>query len=185
MTTLETARLTLRPWRDADAAALYRCARDPEVGPRAGWPPHASEADSLRVIREVLGVPETYAIVVRDREPADEPVGSVGLKVGDASDLARSGREAEVGCWVARELWGRGLVPEACAELVRHAFRDLRLEALWYGFYEGNAQSRRVAEKLGFEPHHVIEDEPRPLLGDTARTHAWLLERGRWEASRA
>ena len=30
---LETTRLTLRPWRESDAAALFRYARDPSVGP--------------------------------------------------------------------------------------------------------------------------------------------------------
>ena len=33
MTQLETSRLILRPWCDSDDQALYRWARDPEVGP--------------------------------------------------------------------------------------------------------------------------------------------------------
>lgn len=37
---LETERLILRPWEEKDAAALYEYARDPRVGPAAGWPPH-------------------------------------------------------------------------------------------------------------------------------------------------
>lgn len=181
MAAIETERLVLRPWEERDADALFRWARDPEVGPRAGWPAHASVEESRRVIREVLGVPETYAIVVRGREPADEPVGSVGIKIGAASDLTRSGLEGELGCWIARELWGRDYVPEALHALMAHAFRDLRLQTLWYAYYEGNEQSRRVSEKLGFLPHHVIEDEPRPLLGDTARTCARVLTRDDWE----
>ena len=39
---METKRILLRPWRDDDAAALFKYASDPEVGPRAGWPPHKS-----------------------------------------------------------------------------------------------------------------------------------------------
>ena len=35
---LETERLFLRPWEDGDAEDLYRYARDPAVGPIAGWP---------------------------------------------------------------------------------------------------------------------------------------------------
>ena len=37
--TLETERLILRPWQEADAEALYTYAKDPAVGPPAGWPP--------------------------------------------------------------------------------------------------------------------------------------------------
>ena len=36
----ETERLILRPWAESDAQDLYRLARDPAVGPIAGWPPH-------------------------------------------------------------------------------------------------------------------------------------------------
>ena len=42
----ETERLRLRPWREDDAAALYRYASDPLVGPATGWLPHTDEADS-------------------------------------------------------------------------------------------------------------------------------------------
>lgn len=179
-TTLTTDRLILRPWREDDAAALYLLARDPEVGPRAGWPPHVDEADSLRVIREVLSMPETYALTMRDGDP-DAPVGAISLMFGAASALANGTQEAELGYWVGRPFWGRGLVPEASRELIRHGFEDLALRCVWCGRYEGNEQSRRVQEKLGFVPDHVIENDPRPLLGDAARTHVSVLTRERWE----
>lgn len=38
---IETDRLILRPWGgDSDAEALFLYASDPDVGSRAGWPPH-------------------------------------------------------------------------------------------------------------------------------------------------
>lgn len=51
MTQLETSRLILRPWCDSDDQALYRWARDPEVGPSAGWAPHTSVENSREIIR--------------------------------------------------------------------------------------------------------------------------------------
>ena len=38
----ETDRLILRPWVESDAESLYEYAKDPEVGPIAGWPTHES-----------------------------------------------------------------------------------------------------------------------------------------------
>ena len=73
---LETDRLFLRPWRDEDAKDLYQYAKDPRVGPIAGWPPHTSVEDSLRVIRTVLSDPETYAVVLKQ---TGQPVGSAGI----------------------------------------------------------------------------------------------------------
>ena len=47
MTILTTPRLLLRPFREGDAAELYDYAKDPRVGPIAGWPPHTSVENSL------------------------------------------------------------------------------------------------------------------------------------------
>ena len=77
---LITSRLLLRPWQESDAEALYRYAKDPAVGPVAGWPPHTSVADSLEIIRTVFAAPETYAVVLKE---TGEPVGSVGIMFGD------------------------------------------------------------------------------------------------------
>ena len=61
---LETERLILRPWEEADAEECYQYVKDPRVGPIAGWPVHTSVENSRQVIRDVLMVPETYAIVL-------------------------------------------------------------------------------------------------------------------------
>lgn len=74
---LVTDRLILRPFLERDAEALFAQAKDPRIGPAAGWPPHKSPADSLRVIREIFNRPEVYAIVRRDTA---DPVGAVGFQ---------------------------------------------------------------------------------------------------------
>ena len=54
MPTLETPRLLLRPWQEEDAADLYEYARDPGVGPIAGWPAHKSEEESRQILRDFV-----------------------------------------------------------------------------------------------------------------------------------
>ena len=39
---LETERLILCRWEESDAEDLYEYAKDPGVGPIAGWPSHQS-----------------------------------------------------------------------------------------------------------------------------------------------
>ena len=63
---IKTENLTLRPWRDSDAECLYCFAKNPNIGPVAGWPPHESVEDSLNIIRTVFSKKETYAIVKDD-----------------------------------------------------------------------------------------------------------------------
>ena len=88
---LETKRLILRPWEETDAEECYKYAKDPQVGPAAGWPVHTSVENSRQVIKRILAVPETYAIVLKE---TGLPIGSIGLH---HNDLAKSDDEAELG----------------------------------------------------------------------------------------
>ena len=111
MSIIETERLILRPWREEDAAELYRWASDPEVGPAAGWAPHESVEDSLNVLRTILIKPDTWAVT---QKGSDAPVGSVGIFPSSCS-LAE--KQPEIGYWLARLLWGKGYIPEAVRAL--------------------------------------------------------------------
>lgn len=69
---METQRLILRPWTENDAESLYNYAKDPAIGPIAGWPPHTSVENSREIIRDILSAPETYAVVLKE---TNEPIG--------------------------------------------------------------------------------------------------------------
>lgn len=172
----------MRPWEDSDAPSLYEYASDPRVGPIAGWPAHTSVEDSRSVIRDVLSVPETYAVCPRD---AGEPVGSIGLIAPEQSHTRLGPDELEVGFWIGVPFWGRGLIPEAVERLVAHAFEDLGCSALWCGYYDGNERSRRCQEKCGFVYHHTEADKPCPLVDDVRTEHFTRLTRESWVCRKA
>ena len=136
---IETKRLRLRPWLESDAQSLYTYAKDPHVGPIAGWPVHTSVEDSLQVIRNVLAVPETYAVCLKTDDVA---IGSIGLMIGAKSNLPLPETEGEIGYWIGVPFWGQGLIPEAARALLRHAFEDLGLQTLWCGYFDGNEKSK-------------------------------------------
>ena len=69
---IETKRLRFRPWADSDAEALFKYASDPDVGPRAGWPPHQSVDESLKVIRDIFSNGHTWALELK---ATGEPIG--------------------------------------------------------------------------------------------------------------
>lgn len=171
---LKTERLILRPWNEADAESLYEYAKDPRVGPIAGWPPHTSVENSREIIREVLSADETYAVCLKEDNRA---VGSIGLLMGESSNLNLLENEAEIGYWIGVPFWGQGLIPEAAAELIRHAFDDLHLERLWCGYFEGNEKSKRAQEKCGFVYHHTEKDIHWALMDDIRTEHITSLER--------
>ena len=174
---LETARLILRPWEEADAQECYRYAKDPRIGPIAGWPVHTSVENTRQIIRDVLSAPEIYAVVWRE---TGLPIGSAGLHFHN--DLATRDDECELGYWLGVPYWGRGIIPEAARELLRHAFEDLRLARVWCGYYDGNEKSKRVQEKLGFRYQWTSRDVPVPRMGETRVGHVNLLTREEWLA---
>ncbi len=174
---METERLILRPWQESDANSLYTYAKDPAVGPIAGWPPHTDIENSRQIIRTVLSAPETYAICLKQD---GYPIGSIGLKCGNATDMTERDDECELGYWIGKPYWGRGIVPEAAARLLRHAFEEMHMRAVWCGYYDGNERSRRVQEKCGFVYHHTTEKVPVPLLNEARTGHVNLLTKERW-----
>lgn len=173
---LETKRLILRPWQESDAQALYEYAKDPDIGLPAGWPPHTDVENSREIIRNVLSAKETYAVCLKD----NIPIGSISLKLKGATDMTNREDECELGYCLNKPFWGQGLIPEAAAALLRHAFEDLGMTAVWCGYYEGNEKSRRVQEKLGFVYRYTTDDLYLPLLDETRKGHTQLLTRERW-----
>ena len=165
---LETKRLILRPWKDTDAESLYQYAKDPRVGPIAGWPVHTSEEESLEIIKNVLSKPEIYAVTLKGNDTA---IGSIGLMIGDKSNIELSDDEGEIGYWIGVPYWGQGLIPEAVNEIIRHGFEDLKLNKIWCGYFEGNDKSKRVQEKCGFKYHHTEKDIFWKLMGDIRTEH--------------
>ena len=159
---LETQRLILRRWEESDAQVLYKYASNPAVGPIAGWPVHTSVENSRDIIREVLSAPETYAVVLKE---TGEPVGSIGLMLGKASNIGIPDTEGEIGYWIGVPYWGMGLIPEAVREILRYGFEELNLEKIWCGYFDGNEKSKRVQEKCGFRYHHTAENVPCALEG--------------------
>lgn len=174
---LHTDRLILRSWEEKDAEDLYKYASHPEVGPIAGWPVHTSVENSREVIRDVLSAPDTYAMVLKE---TGYPVGSIGLMVGEASNLSVPDNEGEIGYWIGVPYWGQGLVPEAVREIMRYGFEDKQLDKIWCGYFEGNTKSKRVQEKCGFHFHHTADNVPCAIEGVFRTEHVNCISKEEW-----
>ncbi len=169
-----TERLLLRPWEESDAESLYEYARDPAVGPIAGWPPHTSVEESLNVIKNVLNGLEAYAVCLKTDGKA---IGAIELKLNGHTDMTERDDECELGYWLGKPFWGRGIIPEAARELLRHAFEECGMKKVWCGYYDGNDKSRRVQEKCGFVYQWTSRDLDVPLLHEKRTGHVSCLSK--------
>jgi RimJ/RimL family protein N-acetyltransferase len=136
----------IRAWRRDDAAALVRQADDYDVWKNLGdfFPHPYTPRDAKSWLG---GGSESRRELSLAIEVGGELAGGLGLKFpGDP--IYRVG--AEVGYWLGRAWWGRGIMPRVLAAFVPWAFARFELERIEAGVFETNPASARVLEKSGF-----------------------------------
>jgi RimJ/RimL family protein N-acetyltransferase len=142
---IRTERLLMRGWRYEDYDSLAAMMSDPAVGAglgkEAGLTPHEAWLDM-----SVLAGHWTlrgYGHWVLEELRSGRFVGRAGLYYPpDWPGL-------EVGWTVAREFWGNGYAPEAARVACQWAHDQLGVSHILSLINPDNAQSIRVAEKLG------------------------------------
>lgn len=146
---LETERLRLRPFQEADLRDFFGYASEPGVGEMAGWPHHQTLDESFSILESFIEGTEVLAIWHKEDLRV---IGSVGLHNSWANEdpKYRSLRSREIGYVLSKKYWGQGLMPEAVRRLIRYCFEELELEAVTCAHFVSNKQSQRVIEKSGF-----------------------------------
>jgi len=168
---IETERLILRMWNRSDAAQLYDYAKDPDVGPNAGWKPHANVGESRMIIDTLFRTNETWAIVEKETGVV---VGSIGLE----PDKYRPGVQSrEMGYSLAKSRWGKGYMTEAAKKLISYAFDVLSLQILMIRTSETNIRSQRVIEKCGFKYEGTLRRAYRMYDGNIREVRCYSMLR--------
>lgn len=149
-TQLESRRLLLRPWQESDLNDFYEYASVAGVGEMAGWKHHTSIEESREILQLFIKSKFVFAIV--DKKTG-KVIGSISLHPSWANDDPKYKhlKLKEIGYVLAKDYWGRGLMPEAVKAVIKYAFKELALDALTVGHFSTNHQSRRVIEKCGFK----------------------------------
>ncbi len=141
----------LRPFRPTDADAIVRHADDREVWrflrDRFPHPYTPGDAEAWIAFTSVQDPPLHFAI---DHE--GEAVGGIGIIPGTDVDRV----SAEVGYWLGRAFWGRGLATRALASLTAYAFGTFDFTRLFATPFAFNAASIRVLEKAGWRREGVF-----------------------------
>jgi len=141
----------LRPFHSADAPSLARHANDRELwlGVSDRIPHPYAVADAEAFLARVAGQEPVTAFAI---EVDGEVVGSIGLVPG--TDVERV--SAEIGYWLGRSLWGRGIVPDAVRAVTGYAFAELGVQRVFGKLFAHNARSQRVLEKAGYVREGVL-----------------------------
>ena len=175
---MHTDRITLRRWRESDAAALFRYASDPDLGPLAGWPPHKSEEESLEVIRTIFTNEDTWAIEMNE---TGEAIGCIGYYTYGKSNIPIGENDAEIGYWIAKPYWNQGICTEALLLMEKHCFETRGYDTLWSDHFIGNPASGRVMVKGGLHDTGMLNTCSHLLGGDKQMVKIYRLDRQEWK----
>lgn len=156
----------VRLWQASDGESLVRHANDREVwiNLRDRFPHPYTRGDAEIWLGLVADEdPQTnFAIAVQG-----EAVGGIGIVLQD--DVAR--RSAEIGYWLGRAFWGRGIATAAVRAVTGWAFDRFDLCRLHAGVFAWNPASTRVLEKAGY----ALEGRLRQAVTKDGQTIDQLL----------
>ncbi len=144
---------TLRPWLLADAGDLAAALNDRQVldNLRDGLPFPYTPADARAFISAMLAADPrrtfAFAIVAEGRA-----VGGMGVFRQENIHF----RTAEMGYYIARPYWGRGLATSAVRQACEHIFQTTDILRIFAQPLARNTASCRVLEKAGFSLEGVL-----------------------------
>ena len=149
---------TLRAYRDDDAPALARLANDPEVSRwlRDRFPHPYSIENAREWIERTRAEAESPPITFAISGASSTLLGTIGFD--RQTDVYR--HSAELGYWLGRPHWGRGVATAAVVAICRYGFEELGLGRINAYVFAPNAASSRVLEKAGF----VLEGRRRKAV---------------------
>jgi RimJ/RimL family protein N-acetyltransferase len=171
MALLRTARLTLRPWRDADQPAFAALNADPEVAADLGGPLSRAASDAKFDRYRATFISHGFArLAIEDTQAF---VGYAGV-MPSALDHPL-GPHAEIGWRLVRAAWGRGYATEAARAVLQDAFARLGFSEVLAYTAADNVRSQAVMARLGLRRDTSRDfDIPR---GETPwRGLVWVAE---------
>jgi [ribosomal protein S5]-alanine N-acetyltransferase len=150
-----TPEISLTDFRRSDLGALVEWLSEREIYERTLRIPHpytlADAEEWLGIVEQAKdqnGASLHWAI----RDAAGQLIGGAGLHGFEAFAPHRS----EIGYWLAKPFWGRGVMTAVVAAVCRHAFETLGLAKITAHVFSFNDASARVLEKCGFEQEGYV-----------------------------
>ena len=107
MSTITTERLYLSNFKESDAVDFYDYAKNPNVGPIAGWAPHKSVEDTQEIMKSWFMHENAWTIRLKGEE---KMIGVIALEHDKYRPDAKS---KEIGYSLSEDYWGKGIMTEA------------------------------------------------------------------------
>ena len=177
---IETERLLLREWRDADIDPFHSICSDPAVMATLG--PLMSRDKVAVLVERVQGIQDEHGHTfwAMERKEDRALIGWCGIIRG--SEGTPICTKPEAGWRMARAAWGKGYVSEAATASMQWAFDHLPDDSVWAITSANNHRSRAVMERLGMRHQPALDfDHPNvPAESPLLRHVTYRIDRSEW-----
>jgi [ribosomal protein S5]-alanine N-acetyltransferase len=141
---IETPRLEIRPWREADIAELLPLIGAREVAATTLRVPHPYEPKHAREFLASMARENELRLAMRLRSDG-RLCGGIGLH----PEMPHN--RAELGYWIGVPYWGKGYATEAAIAVVRYGFDKIKLNRIFAHYFKHNPASGKVLMKIGMK----------------------------------
>ncbi len=173
--TLETPRLRLRPYSEADIAELLPLIGTREVAATTLRIAHPYTEQDARAFFALAEEPDKLWLAITLRSDGRQ-IGGIGIRIDQKH------QHAELGYWLGVEHWGKGYATEAGREMLRYGFEDLGLHRIFATHFKHNPASGRILKKLGMR-HEGCQREHLLKWDQFVDSEMYGLLRKEWKIS--
>ncbi|WP_413110775.1 GNAT family N-acetyltransferase [Thaumasiovibrio sp. DFM-14] len=178
---METKRLILRRWREADRDAFENIVADPLV--MRYFPSTLTKAESADLAKRICDLIDIngWGFWAVELKSSGEFIGFVGLHRQDAESGIPNAPFVEIGWRLSSKHWGQGFAPEAAHKALEYAFDTLGEQSVYAFTTLSNAPSQRVMLKIGMENLHQDFDHPKLPKGHELERHClYKITKEKW-----
>lgn len=143
MLEIKGSQFIIRPWKKEDAKSIYENINHKKIlrSLQEVFNNFPTKEEVQKYVNERLTgkKQKTSFVIVCDKKA----VGAIGFRM-------KKENSAELGYWVGKKYWGRGIITEAIKLITDYAFKQFNLKKLYAKVYLDNPASIRVLEKAEY-----------------------------------
>ena len=177
----ESERVFLRPYTQADFAALHKIVSDKET--MYAWGQGFSKKQSQEWLDKQLAHYQQYGFGIWAiiEKQSGAIIGNAGLNHTEISLKGKTQKIVEIGYLLHRDFWGKGYGSEVARMCVKYGFETLGLEEVYCLIKEDNTASIKVAKRLEMQK---VGEYPKPYKGKKISHLVFRLEKKVWQESK-
>lgn len=172
-----TKNYVLREVQDTDISNIHKGLSDPDITKYydVHFPTLEATQEQMDWYHDLKKNGTGIWFCILDKQ-SDQFYGAAGF-----NDLSTTNKKAEIGMWLLKESWGKGIMTEVLPALFKYAFSDLGLNRIEGYVVSDNLKCKRGLEKINFTYEGTMR-EAEVKNGETISVDIYSILKSEWQS---